>query len=96
MKKLICFILMYTFVLTTVAFAADVAPMAVVAPVAAPSFVMWFMANLAPIFGVLLTITELMSLSPWFAGNGIVDTIIKALKFLVQVNTNKPTDAGTL
>lgn len=58
---------------------AETAPAA--AP-AAPSLFDWFMANKTAVFGVALAISEFLSIIPAFKGNGILDTIIKALQTL--------------
>lgn len=39
--------------------------------------------NAVVILGVLLAVSELLSLLPWFKGNGLLDAIIKGLKFLI-------------
>jgi uncharacterized membrane protein len=46
----------------------------------------WIMNNSGTIFGALLAISELMALIPAFKGNGILDSIIKALKALAGNN----------
>ncbi len=72
------------------AFAAD--PVTTTAAVAAdPSLFAWFVANKAAIFGVALAISEFLTLIPGFKGNGILDTIIQALKVL----SAKETPAGS-
>jgi len=70
------------------AFAAD--PAATTAA-ADPSLFAWFVANKAAIFGVALAISEFLTLIPGFKGNGILDTIIQALKVL----SAKETPAGS-
>ena len=62
-------------------------PPVVVPPVVQASFLLWAQQNLTAILSVCLGIGELMSLSPWFKGNGIIDSLVKSLKFLIQ----KPT-----
>jgi len=76
------------------AFAADPAATTAAAPAAAaadPSLFAWFVANKAAIFGVALAISEFLTLIPGFKGNGILDTIIQALKVL----SAKETPAGS-
>jgi hypothetical protein len=51
---------------------------------AAPSILDWFKANLPAILGVALAISEALSVTPWFQGNGILDSIVKSLKFLTS------------
>lgn len=62
------------------AFATTAAP--VVAAVPAPTLFGWFQANTPVILGVALAVSELLSVIPAFKGNGILDTIIKALHAL--------------
>lgn len=83
MKKLIFLVVLVA--LATVAFAADP-----VVPVAAPAaaatatvgFLDWFKQNSGAVLGFALAFSELLSLIPAFKGNGILDTIIKALQSL--------------
>ncbi len=81
---LILFILV---MLSAFAWGADVVP--VVAPVAAlsatpsASFLFWAKQNLTVILGLMLALSELLGSSPWLKGNGIIDSIIKCLKFMV-------------
>ena len=56
---------------------------AVPATVPAPSIIDWFTLYKAYIFGAALAISELLGVTPWFKGNGIMDTIIKGLKLLM-------------
>lgn len=79
MKKLVSlFLLILSVAFASLALAAD--PASVQA--AAPSFLAWFTANTAVILGVALAISELLAVVPAFKGNGILDTIIKALQEL--------------
>ncbi len=71
------------------AFAAD--PAATTTAAADPSLFAWLIANKAAIFGVALAISEFLTLIPGFKGNGILDTIIQALKVL----SAKETPAGS-
>jgi len=64
------------------------------AATAAPSIMAWFQANQAAIFGLALAISEFLALIPAFKGNGILDTIIKALKLLTGKDTTTITTAG--
>jgi hypothetical protein len=66
------------------ALGVDVVP---VAAAPAPSILDWFMVNKAAVFGAALAFSELLSLIPSFKGNGILDTIIKAL---VQLSGKPP------
>ena len=93
MKRIMFYVLALLLITVAVASAAAVATVAapVVAAVptvvaASPSFMDWIMGNKTAIFGVCLAISEFMSLIPAFKGNGILDTIIKALELL----SNKP------
>jgi len=61
---------------------------------AAPSIMAWFQANQAAIFGLALAISEFLALIPAFKGNGILDTIIKALKLLTGKDTSLPTETA--
>lgn len=70
---------------TTVAFGADAAPAAV--PASTGIFA-WFQSNTNAVIVVALAVSEFLSLIPAFQGNGILDTIIKALKAL----SAKPTE----
>ncbi len=47
------------------------------------SIIDWSRQNCAAILGIALGISELMGASPWFKGNGVIDSIIKSLKFLI-------------
>ena len=40
----------------------------------------WTMEYWPYVIAVLLAISELLAVTPWFKGNGILDTFIKALK----------------
>ena len=66
----------------SIATAAESAAIAVAPAVVAPSMIEWFVVNKAAVFGCLLGISELLSLTPGFKGNGIFDTILKALTSL--------------
>lgn len=63
----------------TLAFGADVVPVAVPAQTGVIS---WFQANTNAVLYMALVISEVMALIPGFQGNGILDTIIKALQAL--------------
>ena len=76
MKTLISILLICLF--TTLAFAAE----PVVMPVAQVGFLDWFKQNSAAVLGACLAFSEVLSLIPAFKGNGILDTIIKALQVL--------------
>lgn len=83
MKKLIFLVVLVA--LATVAFAADpVVPAAApaVAAQGAVGFLDWFKQNSGAVLGFALAFSELLSLIPAFKGNGILDTIIKALQSL--------------
>jgi hypothetical protein len=78
--KLILLVMLMVVFAVAAAFGADpvaIAP-AAVAP-AAPSILAWFIANQAYVFAACLAVSEMLSLIPGFKGNGILDTIIKAL-----------------
>jgi hypothetical protein len=64
-----------------------VLPAIAVTPAPTVSFLVWLKANIAVILGIGLTLSELMGASPWFQGNGIIDSISKSLKFLLQKQT---------
>ena len=66
--------------LVSVAVGADVAPVTA-QPV---SIMTWFTQNKAAVLAFTLALSELLSLIPAFKGNGILDTIIKAIKVLSQ------------
>lgn len=77
MKKMISLIVLIAVVaIAAISGAAE----AVAAP--APSLLSWFMANSTVILAMLLAVTEVLALIPGFKGNGILDTIIKALQVL--------------
>lgn len=59
-----------------------------------PSIMAWFQANQAAIFGLALAISEFLALIPAFKGNGILDTVIKALKLLTGKDTCLPTETA--
>jgi hypothetical protein len=64
---------------------ADVAPvLAATAPVPEVTFLGWVKANANTLLAVSLGISELLSMIPAFKGNGILDTIIKALQALSE------------
>ena len=48
------------------------------------SLVLWLKQNLSAILAIGLALSELMGSSPWFKGNGLVDSVTKSLKFLLQ------------
>lgn len=81
MKKAFCLVVSLFFV-SAVAFAADPAP------VAAVGFLDWFKQNSGAVLGFALALSEILSLIPAFKGNGILDTIIKALQ---AMSGNPPT-----
>jgi len=86
MKRFLSFMVMFMCILamaTAVAFGADPAP--AVAPVI--GFFDWFKMNSVLVFGALLALSELLSMIPAFHGNGILDTIIKALKLMTAKQT---------
>lgn len=70
------------------AFAAD--PAAPAVPAASVGFLDWFKQNTGPVLAVALAISELLSLIPAFRGNGILDTILKALHALSDKQTTPP------
>ena len=80
MKKLFCLLAVLGVLVSSVAMAAD----AVVPAATTPSLMAWFQANTAVILGVALAISELLAQIPAFKGNGILDTIIKALQALSE------------
>ena len=89
MSKMIRFTLaMLALIVCTVALTFGADPTAVVVPAvatpaaAAPSILDWFQANEAAIFAAALAVSEMLALIPGFAGNGVIDTCIKALKLL--------------
>lgn len=53
---------------------------AVVVPV--PSLIEWGKANLTPILGIALMISELLGSIPALKGNGVLDTFVKFCKFM--------------
>ncbi len=89
MKKLSAgfgFIVLYL-ILVTFALGADLVPVVppvVALPAPTASFILWAKENLAAILGVCLALSELMGASPWFKGNGLIDSVTKSLKFLMQ------------
>ncbi len=93
MKKIMGFIrfmLVTAFLLAIagVVLAAEAVAPGVTAPAAAaaPSLVAWFQANQVYVYGALLAISELLGVVPQFQGNGVIDTIIKAIKLLMAKN----------
>jgi hypothetical protein len=97
LKKAFSFLVVLGFIAFSalVALADAVAPGAAsaVTPVVAsapPSLLQWFIANSTAVFATLLVMSELLSLIPAFKGNGILHTIIEALKALSQ----KPADSA--
>lgn len=66
-----------------IAGAVDAAPVAAAVPVApVVGFLDWFKQNTAAVLGAALALSELLSLVPQFQGNGILDSITKALRAL--------------
>ena len=83
MKKVFLFLVLALVTMAAVCFGADaIAP--VVATPASVGFLDWFKQNTALVLGVALAISELLAQIPTFKGNGIVDTIIKALRVLSE------------
>lgn len=84
MKRIITLIVFMA--LCTAAMAADPAAVTPVTPVtaapAAVGFLDWFRQNTATVLGFALAFSELLSLIPAFKGNGLLDSIIKALQAL--------------
>lgn len=83
MKKLSSLVVFVVLcILASVCFAADpAATAAVVAPVKV-SILDWFKQNSAVIFAALFSVSEVLGLIPGFKGNGVFDTIVKALAVL--------------
>ncbi|MDA8413008.1 MAG: hypothetical protein M0023_04380 [Desulfobacteraceae bacterium] len=81
LKSLFCFTLI-VLVCAVTAFAADPVATVAVAPIATVSILDWFKQNSAAIFGALFAISEVLGAIPGFKGNGIFDTIVKALSIL--------------
>lgn len=52
----------------------------------------WFQTNLTLILSLALAVSELLAVTPWFKGNGILDSIIKGLKYLQAQNRQCPED----
>ncbi len=77
---IICILML---LVSAVSFGADSAPATAVPVVADASLLIWAKGNLTGILGILLAMSELMAASPWFKGNGILDSITKSLKFLL-------------
>ncbi len=75
-----------------IAGAADPAAVALAAPApaASVSILDWFRQNNALILGVALAISELLGATPWFKGNGLLDSIVKSLKFLAGKDSVPP------
>lgn len=74
-------------IMLTMAFMAiaDPGTAAATAPAASqpdPSIVAWFSLYKAYIFAAALALSELLAVTPWFKGNGLLDTVIKGLKML--------------
>ena len=92
MKKLIILALIGTVIaFATLAGAADpvaTAPAVAAAAAPAPAFMDWFSKNLVNIFGIALAVSELLGASPWFKGNGILDSIIKSLRYLASKSSD--------
>lgn len=78
MKTIFTVLMLMVVAFTVPAMAADAAP----AAATAPSFMAWLQANTTLILGLALAISELLAAIPAFNGNGILDTIIKALQAL--------------
>lgn len=78
MKRFLLFALVVLCLVWNAAFAATTG--VTVAP--NPSLLDWFAANKTVIFGAALALSELLAIIPAFKGNGILDTIIKALQML--------------
>lgn len=79
-------------IMLTMAFMAIADPGTVAATVPAavqpdPSIVAWFSLYKAYIFAAALALSELLAVTPWFKGNGLLDTIIKGLKMLYGKET---------
>lgn len=87
----ICFAVLYlVFAISISVFAEDAASTATSTDVFT-----WFAINGAAVLGVLLAISELLALMPWFKGNGILDSIIKGLKFLGASKPNGSASSGS-
>lgn len=56
------------------------------------TFTDWFKENLTYILAAALAVSELLAVTPWFKGNGILDSIIKALNFFRGKNRREPAD----
>lgn len=52
--------------------------------IANPSVLDWFRLNIVAVLTVLLALSELFALMPWFKGNGILDAIVKILKLMLE------------
>ena len=59
----------------------------IVPVVATPSLMAWFQGNLTAVLGIALAVSELLGSIPSIKGNGILDTIGKFLKYMVQTET---------
>ena len=55
-------------------------------PLAPITFTSWLQDNLVYVLGFLLALSELMSVTPWFKGNGLLDSIIKGLSKMLGKN----------
>jgi len=60
-----------------------------------PVVVDWFQANLTLILSLALAVSELLAVTPRFKGNGILDSIIKGLKYLQAQNRRYPENDST-
>ena len=83
MKKFFLFLALVVVFVAAVCFGADaVVPAAAAVP--AVGFMDWFKQNATAVIGAALALSEVLSLIPAFQGNGILDTIIKALKVMSE------------
>jgi hypothetical protein len=82
-KILSTLILIAVVICTAIAFAAEPAAVPAAVPaIGEPSILAWFVVNKAAVLGAALALSELLSLIPAFKGNGIMDTVLKALQTL--------------
>lgn len=95
MKKIISLlVLIALIIIAAVAFGADAALVA--APAAAPiaqgvSILEWFKQNASVVLACALAVSELLGATPWFKGNGLLDSIIKSLKYLASKDSTPAT-----
>jgi hypothetical protein len=85
MKKLISVLfvcLLSIMIVAGVVFGADAVVPVVATAAASTTLLGWFQANSVAVLTLALVISEFLGLIPAFQGNGILDTIIKALKVL--------------